>query len=294
MLLWCCTSVFAQTWCPPGATWWFGFSYGSAYGYKMYAYTGDTLVDAYTAQKITVEVHSHTINPPQDNVYMEAPYLTRMENGVLYRHQAPALSQPFQWDTLIWYSAVPGDHWQVLQPQDFTCNGQFVVTDTGHVQVAGMSLRYVQTDYPDEFGEVFYSPLFVERIGCVYGTFLEECGLPVFEPDTILRCYQDVDLAYTVPNAPACDLVSGISPEHGRERVVLYPNPGASGFIVEMPAGLADWLELTDATGRPVLADRLIGQRTSIPVGQIASGIYLWTVRDGRSRPVAHGRWVKE
>ncbi|MBS1568636.1 MAG: T9SS type A sorting domain-containing protein [Bacteroidetes bacterium] len=289
------TGLSAQTWCPPGATWWFGFNYGQSYGYKMYTYTGDSLLDGYTAQKITAEVHAHYLNPPQDVVYMEDPFLTRVEDGVLYRWQTLFMQTPNEWDTLIWFSASPGDHWDGLQPDDFECYSRYQVTDTGHVAINGLNLRYVRTYYPDEYGDTWYYPVFIERIGCVYGTFLDACGLPVADlADTTLRCYQDADFAYSVPNAPPCDLVTGIGMEPQPAAVAVFPNPGTSGFTMDAPAGLGDWLELTNATGRVVLATRFTGTRKLIPAAHLAAGTYVWTLRNGHNAPVSRGRWMKE
>ncbi len=287
------TGLIAQTWCPPGATWWFGFNYGQSYGYKMYTYTGDSLLDGYTAQKITAEVHAHYLNPPQDVVYMEDPFLTRVEDGVLYRRQTQYMQDPNQWDTLIWFSAVPGDQWMPLQPNDSYCEYPFVVTDTGHVELAGMSLRYVQTDQLNPSGDLIGSPTFIERIGGVFGAFMGECGTLSY-PDTTLRCYQDADFAYSVPNAPPCDLVTAIGMEPQPAAVAVFPNPGTSGFTLDAPAGLGDWLELTDATGRVVLATRFTGTRKLIPAAHLAAGTYVWTLRNGHKAPLSRGRWMKE
>jgi hypothetical protein len=258
----------------------------------MYTYAGDTAVDGYTAQKITVEVHAHIVSPPRDTVYMQAPVLTRLEDGVLFRHRTPVMSELFDWDTLIWYGAVPGDQWQVLQPDDYFCDRRMVVTDTGHVEVGGLSLRYVQTDYPDEYGEVYYSPLFMERIGCVYGTFLEECGLPVLQPDTILRCYQDVDLFYSVPNAPPCDLVAGTGAEPGREAVALWPNPGADLMHVEANAAGKMEVRVLDAAGRAVLAGSSPNGSLGLSSTGLPPGIYWVEVRSATGRQTV--KWAKE
>lgn len=294
-LVWNCTGMVAQTWCPPGATWWFGFDYGQSYGYKQYTYVGDSLVQGYNAQKITAEVHVHYVNPPADNVYMESPVITRTENGVLYRLQTITMANPNTWDTLIWFSAVPGNHWNGLQPDDFECYSRYEVTDTGHVALNGLNLRYVRTYYPDEYGDTWYYPVFIERIGCVYGTFLNACGLPgAYTADTTLRCYQDAEFSYTVPNAPPCDQVAGIRMVPGQGTAAVFPNPGTSGFTVNLPAGQRAQLELTDATGRVVLVAQVAGGQPQLPAGYLAAGTYVWTLRNDQNTPISRGRWVKE
>ncbi|MBS1545990.1 MAG: T9SS type A sorting domain-containing protein [Bacteroidetes bacterium] len=289
-LLWCCTSVFAQTWCPPGATWWFGFDYGSVNGYRMYSYSGDTIVHGRQAKRVDVEVHWHTVSPPSDAVFMNDPIFTSMDNGVLYQYLVNAEPLATDWDTLIWYGASPGDQWQVPQMDDYYCDRRIVVTDTGHVEVAGLNLRYVQTDFPDEYGEVQFSPLFLERIGSVYGTFLVQCGFEnQYEPDTILRCYQDVELSYSVPNAPPCDFVAGIGPEPGREAVALWPNPGTDMLHIGGKGKME--VRVLDAAGRAVLAGSSPNGSLGLSSAGLSSGVYLVEVSTATKRQTV--KWIK-
>ncbi|MGV9012898.1 MAG: T9SS type A sorting domain-containing protein [Flavobacteriales bacterium] len=249
---------------------------------------GDTVIDGLTTQTIAMDGHYYSQDPPGYHDYEGVDIHTKLDDGVLYTYQPDVAL----WDTLIWYSATPGDQWQVLQPSDFYCGCMYSVTDTGHTEVEGMSLRYVQTTViGDECESV--TRRFLERIGSVYGTFLVECQDG--EIDTTLRCYQDVDMNYSPANAPECDFISAVDELPTRQAVNIYPNPGMDQFTLELPAfAFADQMELYDAWGKKVLVVGLMRERTQVDVSILPRGLYAYRMVDKAKGTVANGTWLKQ
>jgi hypothetical protein len=274
----------AQVWCPAGATWHYGFDYGQSNGYNEYTYMGDTVIAGVAQQQIAVETHYYTQNPSGYHEYAGETVHTRLDDGVLYIFQASL----GLWDTLIWYSAVPGNQWQVLQPSDSFCDCRYIVTDTGHAVIGGMSLRYVQTTVTG-FECESVSRRFLERIGSVHGTFLDECQTG--DADTTLRCYQDIDMNYSPPDAPACDFISGIREESLLHGIEVWPNPGTDVLHVETGMNGKVDVGVHDATGRAVLTASAPGGSLEISSAGLSPGIYFIEVNTAEGRQTV--KWVK-
>lgn len=291
VLPWLCPTLQGQVWCPPGATWHYGFNYPQYNGYYKYTYLGDTVIGGITETVIGKVGHFYMQDPPGYHVVPEADVRTRMENGVLYIfHDPPGSQSGAAWDTLIWYSAVPGDHWQVLPPDDFECDIRFLVTDTGHAVLAGIGLRYVQTTVM-EGGTALGTRRFLERIGSMLGTFRGEC-LEIYA-DTTLRCYQDIGMNYAPPNAPACDFISAIEEASVQAALVfLFPNPGTDVLFIETTAGLLDEVLLRDALGRVCLHVYPNAQRTELHAQALPPGFYTVEASTPQGKQVR--RWLKQ
>lgn len=283
--------LHAQQWCPPGATWHFGFNYAGSNGYHKYTHEGDTIIGGITEQIIGNEGHYYMQNPPGYHVIEEADIRTRMADGVLYAfHNPPGGQSGAGWDTLIWYSAVPGDHWQVLQPDDFQCDIRFLVTDTGHTELGGMNLRYVQTTVMEGTSELG-TRRFLERIGSLHGTFRGECI--DINTDTTLRCYQDMEMNYSPPNAPACDFISAIG-EGGTPSIAVaaFPNPGTGVLHLETSGDMLQKVLLRDALGRVCLRAHPNAYRTELDVCWLSPGLYTVQIYTPKGIRTLH--WVKQ
>lgn len=288
-------SAAAQVWCPDGATWHFGFAYGTVNGYYRYAYAGDTLLAGKAGKVIDRSQHYYTWTPgPVINHFNMPDVYTAMEDSVLYIWHSESGFFPPYWDTLAWFGAHPGDHWQVLQPEDFGCACDYAVIDTGHVDIAGMSLRYVRTTTDCGWAGPA-EPTFIERIGSVHGTFFDECQTG--EPDTTLRCYEDIDMSYVTGIASTCDQIVGVDEPVAPAPFALAHD--ASWEALELrfssPTTSDLRLRLIDASGRTheeVLIPRgSISHRISTT--GLASGLRVAQVCDAGKGCWAV-KWVKE
>jgi hypothetical protein len=287
LLLWAFhLSVSAQVWCPPGATWCFGFENAQSNGYQVYTYTGDTLIGGEVQQMIAVQSHYYTQDPPgyHDDT-SSTPIYTRFADGVLYGFN----SSLGIWDTLIWYNAAPGEEWQVFQPVDFVCDCRYTVTGTGDTLLDGISLHYVQTTITGPECAPG-TRRFTERIGSVEGVFgLWECATGM--DGHSLRSYQDLQLGYSPPGALPCDFISGIDEEPKQGPIRVFPNPGTDVLHVETGMiGKVD-VGVHVATGRAVLTASAPGGSLEISSAGLSPGIYFIEVNTAEGRQTV--KWVK-
>lgn len=94
----------------------------------------------------------------------------------------------------------------------------------------------------------------------------------------------------------ASDCTVGISTTEAANKVILFPNPGSSGFQVllngnGLPGGRID---LFDAQGQRVGQSRLAGPTGRMDCTNLPNGIYLYRIMDRDGMPHATGRWVKQ
>lgn len=287
----CCS---CQEWCPQGATWYFGFEGPTFNGYNKHIYVGDSVLWGQLSQKILNETHYFTWSPtPQYFTYTTLD-LTRTEDGVLYLWHGQGGFYPPYWDTLAWFGAAPGDYWRVLQPEDFGCDCQFTVLDTGHADLSGLSLRYVNTavegsDCPS------YPQTFIERIGSLQGIFFGECGYGW--PDTTMRCYADIDMNYTTGIVSSCDLISGMQELASLAPFTLTQDPASDALELRFfsPTTSELRLILLDMSSR-AHEEASISRGTTvhrISTTGLASGMFVVRVCDAGSGRWAV-KWVKE
>jgi hypothetical protein len=284
--------LFAQQWCPPGAEWYEGFSYATSNGYHHRYYDGDSTVGGFLAKRVAGESHWYSWDPPQYYDAVLPEMFTRVDDGILYIWHSQGGMFPPYWDTLAWFSAVPGDSWQVLQPEDFGCGCSYTVTDTGHVTLVGWSLRYVQTTTDCPWTGPA-APTFIERVGSMHGIFLDECQTG--EPDTSLRCYQDLDLIYSTGIAPACDHVLDIDLGSIVATASIGPNPALDQIFIMLPATLQHGtVRLWDTTGRIVFGSSPLTSPMTIDISGLAQGAYECQILDRAGRVIVARRVVKQ
>lgn len=289
------SSALAQSWCPPGAQWQHGFESNSSIGYFDYTYTGDTLIDGALAQRIVDSIHVYHYNSQQFHHNLWSTFHTKLDNEVLYIQKVGQFTQTY-WDTLIWYGAVPGDHWEVLQPEDYFCPCDYVVTDTGQVVIDGMLLRRIVTTTTDCSGPGVDEYVFYERIGAMYDLLGQlECA-PI--SDTTLRCYSDQDISYSTGIVQSFDVILGVQEFFVPNPMVLsiWPNPSRGMLQLELPPEYKDgYLIVRDAIGKEVRDLALKGRRGTVQmsVQGLPKGVYLVELLDKKNNRW-HGSWLNE
>ncbi|MBK8614742.1 MAG: T9SS type A sorting domain-containing protein [Flavobacteriales bacterium] len=194
-------------------------------------------------------------------------------------------SQTF--DTLAWYGAAPGDHWDIPH---FPAPGRFDVLDTGTSVVAGVPLRYLVVEEPVVMGVV---DTLWERIGFGYYYLRPMESLLVDFTTFGLVCYVDDSLGQVDGRYPGhpCDFTLAV---HEKEalKAGAFPNPGTDHPFPRPPPG-SHTIEVFDATGRSVLVQRTHELRPVVDTHKLAPGLFLVSVMDGGGeRSVV--RWVKE
>ncbi len=272
---------FAQQWCVPGATWHYSDGWGSDH-YTKYVYTGDTLIEGVVGNIIRFNV--------SDGPWIYPTYVTRAEDDVIYRLQDFSdMGGGPQWDTIIWFGADPGDHWDQLQLGDFGCSCPFNVVDTGHVEFGGQWLRSIDVSNPCFKGGSQYR--YIERIGSEFGLFFDDCWGSGFFFDPTLRCFSDEGMDYTSGLTPSCDWGVGMNAESDAAPMTIHLLNAGTILVEGLPRTGSMEVQFIDAAGRILLAPRLPPGERTIAVGGLASGCYIVRVLDGPN--IRTMRWLK-
>jgi len=279
----------AQSWCPPGAEWTFGYNdiVGGVIGHARVDHTADTLLAGLPAQRLEVHVNAYS--------YPSQSYLTEQAAGVWFTTGNGDIVQLWDpneaaFDTLYWFSAVPGDRWSV----PWTLGGvpNFIVLDTLWTTISGLQLRQavvgLDTPSPEPIDTL------TERLG-----FLEifiNAISPMFlvdQPFGGLRCYHDDDLQWTDPGwSYGCASLLGLGEHEPTSNLRIFPNPGTTNFTLDLLPG-PHTITLVDATGRMVLQQRFADERPVIGTEHLPEGLYRITVQDDQSGLMG-ATWVKE
>lgn len=274
----------AQQWCIPGAEWTYGFANQQASGITRAWYAGDTLVGGYMAQRIDQTVIAYQPSWPFGQAFTQQldPLHTRVANGVVH----PWNGSNNTYDTLIWFDAVPGDHWQVPH-SDWA---QFDVLDTGTTVVEGIPLRYLVVEEPIVMGVI---DTVRERIGFDYFYLDPMQSLLIDWTTVMLHCYRDDDILEFHGSywQQPCDFTVGVD-EHIAAGGLPTPNPGSDHFTLPLPNGLHS-IEVFDATGRRVLATSSNATAARIDTEVWPAGTFLVRIIDAQGMSTHH-LWVKE
>lgn len=279
--------AFAQSWCPPGATWTYEAGQFLA-GFTRMRYTGDTIVDGYTAQIIDRYSAIQYPQPPPGPIYSGPPevnytpvaVITRAEGDVVFTLREGA------WDTLYWFGAVPGQGWTAAHAPDEQECAPFIVADTGTYVMDGVALRWIEI-------ESWYRVY--ERIGSTWDMFLY-CPNWILDGPMGMRCYSDDEITYQLA-AGACEQLVGLNDISAPIRLGLFPSPGTTHFTLSgvegyLPPG-THIITLFDATGRMVLQQRTSETWPVIGTEALPAGLYRITVQH-EHRAVMSAVWVKE
>lgn len=271
--------VCAQSWCPPGATWTYEAGQFLA-GYHRMTYRADTVIDGITAQvldRYSAVQYPQPTEPmfggPPNITYTPVAVITRLENDVVYTFGT------LGWDTLYWFSAMPGEGWTMAHVIDPECTRN-IVTDIGSELVDGLPLRWLEL----EGGYRVY-----ERIGSTFDLFLYCPNLIVDGPIGI-RCYSDQEISFPSTSVNCVALV-GMIDRHRGMALAPYPNPGTDRFTLTLPP-TAHTITLVDATGRVVSVQHTMEAQPTIRTNDLPAGAYQITVTDGHGG-TTHARWVK-
>lgn len=284
------STMQAQMWCPPGATWTANFEdiLDGVEGCESAVYMGDTLYEGRTAQRIAVEdIIMDYPSGSLDTTYWDN--YTSVEDSIVY-----AWTDSEGWDTLYWFNTVPGDRWYGpgMVPDGMGFCGMMEVTDTAHVIINEHALRQVTCAYLDDVGAVTSNGFsFTERIGTgsmhfPYG------GCFVVEGWWGGHTYQDDEFPlYDNGTGSNCDHFSGIADGWTSSRPSAFPNPGTNVLHIETGAiGTTD-VRVLDATGRAVLAASGPGGPLELDSGGLSKGVYLVEVSTTEGRRTV--KWTK-
>lgn len=274
---WCTGS--AQVWCPPGATWSYTYSNGWSHeGYARFTYTGDVVLNDTLAQRITI--HEEGMDWPNNTTFSWEDSVFTAVHGDLVSIWTGA-----RFDTLYYFGALPGDHWQRTVLNDMESMQLEVVQDTGSTVIDGIPLRYLAMEDGDTL---------MERLGSLTGFMLPWTALMMDAPGGSLRCYADGDIDFKASWwAYGCASWAGLEELNSAVTFSLSPNPGNGTAHLAWPAFREFDLEVRDALGRIVHRERIVVGSSNVELPYVKAGVYdlLVTARDGTR---ASAKWIKQ
>lgn len=283
LLLALASTVRAQSanpamWCPPGATWTYGWAWWSESGTLTVRYARDTVVAGQSAQLLTRSLLAHDPASPTST------YTIRM-SSVVTRTVADRVEvlANGQFYTLYNFAAVPGGSW--LTPRvvpSGPCPAEVVqmtVDSVGTRQIGGRTLRWFRAHLTSLAG----APV----LGSWNGRTYEQLGSTAqyMQPQSptcggtdpgymgSLTGFQATSLPAISYNAGTGALLGTAQARAAAAGFWAYPNPSKGLFTLELPAAFVSdaSLRLLDLTGRvlrqlPIPASRQLDVR-GLPVG---------------------------
>jgi hypothetical protein len=271
--------VISQIWCPAGTTWTYTYSNSwTTEGYARFMYTGDTVIDGFTSQRIDSFLEYDYYPFDTTYAFQDGPYYTSVNGGLV------SIWDGVAFDTLYDFSAVPGDHWLAAMPDGGESWVYSVVADTGTLAIDGLSLRFLTLQNGDTIAE---------RLGQFNDYFLPWVGMVQDDAGGPLRCYSDVDLDHTQWwwNF-GCASWLGLDAPRVHAGITLSPNPGNERFMIK-GLGAASVVRILDAIGRVCIQQRCSTPNSMVSTATLPSGVY--TVQAfGPDGSECNARWVKE
>jgi len=280
--------AYAQSWCPPGATWTYGTDMLGLFGYAQYIYASDTMVGGQLAHRIDAQGAMSIVGQaPVDHWSQPIAAITLQIGDVVSLWS----STEQEWDTLFWLGAVPGDGWIRADGPYGPCDppDSLVIVDTTTVVFDGLALRQWTVEQRAD-GMTMSFESFTERLGWTMN-YSPYPACMIVDGPVGMRCYSDQEISVNSTGF-GCETLAGLS-EHGSSTSLpIFPNPGTTHFTLDVPPG-PHTITLFDTTGRVVLQQRTNNERPVINTEALPAGLYRIIVRDDRGGLMG-ATWVKE
>lgn len=285
------SNIYAQTWCPPGATWYYGNSGLYYNGYVKMAYARDSVINSITCKEITYYSEGawwDVFNGGQAyHTYgYGSSYFTYEQNGVVYVYNNRFGNNQF--DTLYNINAQIGDSWHIpLYGGDTTCADSLhtmKVINTGTQIINGFNLKTLDVTVGSEFQTTFH---IIERLGyryddLEYGYYCH--GIIAESSHGELRCYSDSVFGSISAGVNPCDYYYTDVPEFelNRRWANVYPNPASDKLTIAIELKQSETLviEILDITGKLEYLYQLNNQNfiNEISLTDLSEGMYLYKV----------------
>lgn len=282
----------SQSWCPPNAQWNFLQSGLGQDGYVVRTYSGDSLFQGRTAQRIheTGYMILYWTTPEPDTLSIEQDVFTARVDSTLLIWVDWAQS----WDTLFRFDAQIGDAWYPAGYDDICQDGsgRLLVVDTGHTTISGRTLRTWEMNYTDAaLQPLNWGDTFTERLGFHYGFFLPP-GCLIAEGYEEIRCYTDDEIGFNDVQWPyGCASVVTVPESREPQAASIAPNPGLDSFSF-LTTRATSQIEVYDAAGRTMLVLRTSATHGTIDCTSLPSGTYFIRLSSGTDE-VYMLRWMK-
>jgi len=267
----------AQTWCPAGATWHYGFYNG----YTKLQYTSDTIINSIACKKI--ESYSEWYWAGILHTNNENNYYTYSDIGVNYIYNNRFGQNRF--DTLFNINAQIGDNWK-MPLTDTLCNDSIntvTVIDTGHTVINSQVLKWLYVKINDNPIGGYSLDTIIENFGYTkrFFYYYDYCSLYEGFDYYSLRCYSDNIFGYYNFTPLLCDFTISTDEIVSLSGFQLYPNPSANELTLEFEQNNSEntLLEIKNLLGQTLYSETFktnIGKQTkNIDVSLFQNGVYF-------------------
>lgn len=298
---------FSQNWCPPGATWYYGYTHDSVLSgsYFKLQYTGDTVINSINAQKIE-GVH----------VYYEAALGGIGISGFDEQYTYADSDRVYLWRdgsfiVLYDFSLSVGDTLSVAGLVNVGCDtvGAVKVDSVGTMVINSEVLRYISVS-PTSSSMWGWNGRIVEKIGPIYNynhpVYPYSFMLPT--PDTIpwcgtygfpsagnFRCYSDDIFGFYSNTTVPCDYTVSIKQNNISKEIVVYPNPAFEMISIRIKSinttSQETIFSVYDVLGNLVHQMSILNKENSVDISSLPSGIYFYTLKSNNH--FVDGKFVK-
>jgi len=277
----CSLGLFAQSWCPTGANWYYPyypcFGPGGGIGYTHYYYSGDTVVAGQNCKIITsISYNGYTGSTVVDTV--RSHIITRQSGDTVY-HVSDTAFIPY-----LYFAAKAGD--TIIVPNQNMLMPA-VVDSNGKQWIANDSLRYYYFHFTDTCYRSYYKPyMVIERMGDVSNDFfpqwLSNCGAVEDFCFPFFSCYADSSVQqFSInPSMPCYYLTLNVEQLSSSAQLQIEPNP-ASGFVtinynIAQQNDNPTYLEISNLLGQKVYSQILpTTNHYQLDISRFATGAYI-------------------
>jgi len=281
---------------PPGATWYFTTDNIASSLLLRYEVSGYDTIDGLPAVQMSAFYAVSNTPIPGYNLIAHA------DSNRLFFHDGESFKLFSDFSAQVGDTLYPQfKHWVYVQKQgpEECPYGRIVVTETGTMDINGMSLRFYEYQTIDEefFSWEFYTGRFIERIigtGSVWG--YPGCCQGCTSISGMV-CYSDPEFGdYHPYSSMVCDFGVGIeSVDSSFKQISIFPNPTQNQLNIILPPG-GSRAEMYDQSGRLVMSRFVYPgwDRTTVDVATLSAGMYLVRVVKEGGEVLGMGRFVRE
>lgn len=279
----------AQTWCPPGAEWYYGFQQVFSDGYYRFYYDGDTTINSIICKKIKIEKTERNIFTwPTYYTNIIDEFYTYADTNKVYIYRYNNFYPMFDFsatlnDTIL----IVGDNFYFDNDTGLPCDslGNAIIDSIGTTLINSNQLRYYYSS-PIQGSSWSINGKIIEKIGPVDAYFfankIDSCGIIVdWEPiNASLRCYYDDSIGlYKVPslNNLPCNYTLYLKEHNLLTTFKVFPNPSNYyiNLIFEQNEKLPEYYEIINLFGKTIVKEKILSHNTIINIDYLSPSVYL-------------------
>lgn len=281
--------VYAQSWAPPEAVWYYNFFGLSGQGYVRITYVQDTIINGVSCKQLNKRLYQENTFTGTVQSYNIGSVFTYENNGVVFIRYSGVF------DTLYNFNAIPGESWHVPGTSPVSaCNAvsRIEVIDTATVFFHQVPLKLLIVHYHYfETGHPFVDTI-IERIGSLrqYMVPWDIClSLADGHEGGELRCYSDNLIGEFKHNFYSpCTAIIGIEEmNETAAHLTVFPNPTANVVYIVSNKHITKedtfYITLKEVTGRILQSYPASPINTPVDLANYPPGIYYLHIANRRS-----------